>query len=132
MKLYLASFLEPENFGPGKVIGVALGQKPKHISCQDKFEPFIPKKEVLEKYYEMVTDNPTNARNYFSEEYEGQLNNFCETILAECKKQSKSIQELLPFEEGDTLASWERYKNSHYRNSIASVLERLGYKVVKG
>lgn len=129
MKLFLASFLEPENFGPGKVIGIALGNKPKHLDCSIKFESLTPKREILQTYYNMVADDPVKAGEYFRTQFNIQLDGFVKEVKEECKKLKKKPQDILPFEEGDTLASWERAKNHNYRGAVADCLEKLGFEI---
>ena len=39
--------------------------------------------------------------------------------------------EVLPFKEGDTIASWERERYTNYRPLIGAFFEKLGYEVVQ-
>jgi hypothetical protein len=48
---------------------------------------------------------------------------------ASFKRENKKLIELLPFEDGDTLLSWERYERQSYRPTVAAFLEKLGYEV---
>ena len=77
----------------------------------------------------MYESSPTDASKFFEDTYSLQLNSFHKDLLQQVKTSKKNIQDLLPFQEGDTLASWERSKNSHYRNKVAKFLETLGYEI---
>lgn len=129
MKLYLASFLEPENFGPGRVIGVANGSKPDHVFCKDVFPPLIPTNEIMKRYNDTCVSDPKNAADMFINSFRNQLEKFTESVERKAKEEDKTIHEVLPFKNGDTLASWERHAFSNYRNLIAEYLEKLGYEV---
>jgi hypothetical protein len=47
----------------------------------------------------------------------------------EAESQNKTVQEILPFKDGDTLLSWELKGNLSYRSSVANTLRELGYEV---
>jgi hypothetical protein len=50
--------------------------------------------------------------------------------LAVHEKEGTPIFELLPFNDGDTLLSWEREGHTSYRPLVADCLKKLGYKVI--
>ena len=129
MKLYLASFLEPENFGPGRIIGIANGSKPDHIQCDKVFLPLIPTNEIMNNYNSMCVNDPKNAADTFVSTFSEQLDKFATTVLEQAKQEEKTVQDILPFKEGDTLASWERQAFSNYRTLVGPCLEKLGYEV---
>jgi len=130
MKLYLASFLEPENFGPGRVIGIVNGDKPNHIKCDSQFKQLTPDKELTETYTEMVKAGDNNAGKQFVTNFTAQLDAFAKDVIKVADKEGKTVQDLLPFKDGDTLASWEREYFTNYRSLITPFLKKLGYEVV--
>lgn len=130
MKLYLASFLEPDNFGPGRVIGIVNGNKPSHVKCDFQFPHLTPKQELTDTYNDMAVSDPKNAGSQFVKNFTQQLDEFTNEVLSEADKSGKSAQELLPFKDGDTLASWERENFTNYRSLITPFLKKLGYEVV--
>ncbi len=131
MKIFLASFLEPENFGPGKVIGVANGSKPTDVRCDSVFPPLIPTNETMKTYNDMSVNDPKNASNVFVKSFTDQLEDFRAKVQKAADDSGKSPTDILPFSEGDTLASWEREAFTNYRPLIASCLKRLGFDVVQ-
>lgn len=130
MKLFLASFLQKENFGPGTVISITNGSKPRDIEVNQKFSYFIPQQALLDAYYHSRLLDATNASETFVIGYQKQLENAVAEILQEAKKDSLSPQEILPFKDGDTLCSWERAEFTNYRKILAPYLMKLGYEVV--
>lgn len=129
MKLHLASFIEPENFGPGRVIGIANGKKPDHVRCEAVFPPFVPSNEIHDSYYETKVKDPKKAAKVFIDKFSQQLEKFADELELKAEEQGCHVQDLLPFQDGDTLASWERESRNNYRDLIEKVLERLGYEV---
>jgi hypothetical protein len=131
MKVYLASFLEPENFGPGRVVGVVDGNKPATIDIDSRFPPFIPPKELINKYNFMAIDDQKAASEMFVLKFEKQLDEFVDKVFKKAEESGTDPTDILPFKEGDTLASWERADRRNYRGMIAVTLMKLGYEVVK-
>lgn len=130
MKIYLASFLETQNFGEGRVIGIANGSKPSYIKCDMVFPPLIPTNEIMAKYNNACTDDQAGASNAFVKEFSEQLEAFCNDVQETANKNGKTPEEILPFMNGDTLASWERENFKNYRPLVGAVLTKLGYKVI--
>jgi len=130
MKIYLASFLEPENFGPGRVIGIVNGEKPKYVRCDTKFDPLTPKQTLTDTYNDMAANDPLNASEAFVNGFTAQLDEFCEDVAKSAKEKDQSPTDILPFKDGDTLASWERGDYTNYRVLVAPFLKKLGYDVV--
>lgn len=126
MKLYLASFFEPDNHGPGRKISVATGV-PKDIKVNTCFDPLVP--EGMREYYRERNINSKVAGEKFEKSYNEQLDNLYKNITEDAKIENKSIQELLPFQEGDTLLSWEKSGNISYRTILYDFLIKLGYEV---
>ncbi len=129
MKIYLASFLEEENFGPGRLIGVANGNKPEHVSCDVVFSSLVPSNEIMVQYRDASVNDPRNAGKNFVDAFNMQLDQFCSNVTKKAQEENKNVMEVLPFKDGDTLASWEREAFTNYRGQVANCLERLGYEV---
>lgn len=130
MKLYLASFLEPDNFGPGRVIGIVNGEKPAHVQCDFQFKQLTPNQSLTDKYNDMATAGDKDAGKQFVQDFTSQLDEFCNDVTKVSEEEGKSVQNLLPFKEGDTLVSWEREHYTNYRSLITPFLTKLGYEVV--
>jgi hypothetical protein len=129
MKLYLASFLEPENFGPGKIISITCKSKPKNLEVKDIYMPFTPSLDMLDTYRRKQIESQDDAGTYFAIQYNTQLKNFVDEVLRVGQEENKTPQELLPFKDGDTLASWERKNYTHYRKTLAPYLKQLNYQI---
>jgi hypothetical protein len=131
MRIYLASFLESDNFGPGKVIGVANGSKPTDIKCDTVFPPLIPSNEIMSNYNDMSVNDPKNAASVFVKAFTDQLEELRNKVQTAADEAGMSPVDMLPFADGDTLASWEREAFTNYRPLIASCLVSLGFDVVQ-
>ena len=129
MKIYLASFLQPENFGPGRVIGITTGSKLKHVDVKVNFAQIPPRAEVIETYNRRKLFDQKEASEYFTNGYTKQLEEFVKKVEEEASRRGVSCVEVLPFKDGDTLASWERAEFSNYRKILAPFLVKLGYEV---
>ena len=125
MKLYLASFFQPENHGPGRLIAIS-SDLPHDIKGQAIFKPFAPNEDVLKTYRKEQLDDQVKASNKFVSSYKDQLNSFVEELK---KTAGDDPQSTLPFKDGDTLASWEREGFTSYRKILAGYLQELGYEV---
>lgn len=130
MRLFLASFLQKENFGHGNVISICRGSKPKDIEVKQQFVHFIPSQELLDQYYSLRDKNDPTAGELFVNGYKVQLEQIIEEIITEANKLNTLPSEVLPFKDGDTLCSWERKQNNNYRKILAPYLEKLGYEVI--
>lgn len=130
--LYLASFLQPENFGPGRIISITFSDRPKKLDVAGVFEPFAPSAKLTNEYYlqKEAGMSPGEAGANFSKGYKEQLQKVIAEIELTAKNLNKSPIEILPFQDGDTLASWERKEYTHYRKTLVPYLESLGYEVV--
>lgn len=128
MKLYLASFFEPENHSKdGRKVSVATNV-PNGVKVNSRFDLFVPL--GMDEYYKNRYIDPKNAGDNFVFSYQNQLNDLYVSLKNDSKIEKKSIQELLPFEEGDTLLSWEKSGNMSYRKMLAEFLVKLGYEVI--
>lgn len=130
MKIYLASFLQPENFGPGTIYGIVTGSRPKNVKVDLVFQPFTPPVELINSYNDMRTSQPKEAGEMFTSQYKAQLESFVSAVKEALPRDNSLLTDLLPFKDGDTLASWERAEFTNYRKILAPFLEQLGYEVV--
>ncbi len=130
MRLFLASFMQKENFGDGNIISICRGSKPKNIEVKQQFIHFVPSQELLDQYYLLKDKNDPAAGDFFVNGYKNQLNQVVDDIITEANKFNVPPPEVLPFEDGDTLCSWERKQNNNYRKILAPYLEKLGYEVI--
>lgn len=128
--IYLASFLEKENFGPGSIVSICNGNKPKDIKVTQQFKYFIPTQDIINTYYDLAPKEPERASKIFVSGYQKQLENFLNLTQEEAISENISLTDLLPFKDGDTLCSWERFKYNNYRKILAPYLEKFGYEVV--
>ncbi len=129
MKIYLASYLEKHNFGPGKLFAIA-GTKPSDLDIQEAYTFFIPAEGILNNYKKAQLEDQVKAANYFNLAFKNQLDSFIEAVLAVNEKEGTPITDLLPFNDGDTLLSWEREDFTNYRSFVADCLKKLGYETV--
>lgn len=129
MKIYLASYLEKNNFGSGKLFAIA-ATKPDNLEIQEAYTFFIPAEGILINYKKAQLEDQVKAANYFNIAFKNQLDSFLEAVLAVHEKEGTPIFELLPFNDGDTLLSWEREGFTSYRPLIADCLKKLGYSVI--
>lgn len=129
MKLHLASFLQPENFGTGRIIGIinTNGGKPKSTKVDFIFEPFTPNIELIAKYNQLRPTDPIIAGQSFVTDYRKQLDEFMTTLQKTAIAENTSMIDLLPFKDGDTLASWERANFTNYRKILAPYLYKIGF-----
>ena len=127
VQIVLASFFQPENHGPGRKISIAPG-KPRDAQCDSLFEMISPG----DLYFEyMKNKKDPDAGKIFVEGYEKILADFKEDVLNEAKENNISIFEVLPFEDGDTLLSWEHKGHMSFRRMAATCLKDLGYDVIE-
>lgn len=130
MKIFLASFLQKENFGSGKIISITASNKPKDIVVKEIYLPVTPSQAMIDEYYHLMEEDKVKAGEFFRSSYTAQLDKFVEAVKKAAEEDSVTPMELLPFEEGDTLCSWERAQYTNYRKILAPFLEKLGYEVV--
>ena len=124
MKIYLASFFEPDNHGPGRKIGIT-PSKPKNLEydCEFDFKPFSPG-QLYWDYHKKKTEDFDGAAQEFREKYEDQFKTFFDEVKADGK-----APEVLPFQDGDTFLSWEKRGNTSYRAVLAQYLMEAGFEV---
>lgn len=122
--IYLAAYTQTENHGPGKKIAIAYS-KPDDLQVAGVFEPFIPKESISLEYKERQLNSQSEASEHFVAAYTEQLQEFFDKVAKDGK-----ATEVLPFEDGDTLLTWERHGRRSIRPVLAEVLKKAGYEVV--
>lgn len=127
IKIVTASYFETENHGSGKKYGIS-PSKPNGSDCDLKFEYLSPE-ELFWEY--RANKSNENAGKIFVEKFKEKLDNFKKDVLKSAKEENKTVFELLPFESGDTLLSWENKGNLTYRRLVAQTLRDLGYEVIE-
>lgn len=129
MKIYLASYTQPHNHGPGRKIAIS-STKPDEVRVSGAFDHVIPPPETLEEYKRRQLSDQQDASNFFVETYTNQLKNFFKKVETSAQDEGTSVVEQLPLQSGDTLLSWEREGFTSYRPILAKFLEEVGYDVV--
>lgn len=127
--IYLASFLQKENFGPGRLISITENGKPRDIEVGLIFKPFTPPYSLVQKYNNMRVSQPKEASDMFVAAYIEQLDAFMEVLKLDAQNENKTMVEMLPFQDGDTLVSWERAEYTNYRKILAPYLEKMGFEI---
>lgn len=119
-KIFFASFLEPDNFGPGRLISLTRGRKPRFLVVKLQWPLGIPSDSILAEYNSQKESDPSGAASRFIAAYKSQLQDSLQDIRIDD----------LPFENGDTLLSWERASRNNYRKILAEYFQELGYEVI--
>lgn len=139
--LYTASYFDPEVHGPGRKIGIS-PSKPKNLveecgyDCEIRHEYLSPE-DVYWNYHKAkkAADGDDEMLKKAGEDfvtgYKNRLAAFKSELESEAKSSGKTIQELIGFEDGDTLLSWERGGHTTFREHTAAFLRELGYDVVE-
>jgi hypothetical protein len=139
MKIYTASFWEPEVHGSGRKICIA-PSAPKNLKDECGYEcdfshDYLSPEDVYWDYHKAKKaangddDLLQKAGEDFVEGYKARLQDFKNDLEVEMKSTSKSMEELIGFEDGDTLLSWERGGHTTFRSHVAEFLRELGYEV---
>ena len=129
VKIYLAAYKQIENHGPGKKIALATS-KPDELKIDGAFKPFIPPSELIQAYKDKQLEDQKKASDFFAEAYGKQIKDFLSEVQKDAEKKNVSVQELLPFKDGDTLLTWERYGYRSIRPMLARFLEEIGYEII--
>lgn len=139
MKIFTASFFDPETHGPGRKIGIS-PSKPKNLldeqgyDCDFSYEGLSPE-QIYWDYYKAkkaAGDDEElllKAAEDFNENYKKRLQLFKEEVDKAAKESNQSVFDIIGLEEGDTLLSWERSGNVTFRTQTANFLRDLGYDV---
>ena len=110
---------------------MANGDKPSDVKCDTVFPPLIPTNEIMSTYEDMRVNDSKNASGTFVKSFTEQLEKFRVSVQKAADDAGKPATEILPFVDGDTLASWEREAYTNYRPLIAACLTKLGYDIVQ-
>lgn len=139
--LYTASYWEPEVHGSGRKIGIS-PSKPKNLQDECGYDcpichEFLSPENLYWDYNkakkaadgdEVLTKK---AGDDFVIGYKNRLQDFKAALEEESKRTNQSIQQLIGFEDGDTLLSWERGGHTSFREIAAAFLRELGYEVIE-
>ncbi len=134
MKLVLASYFQPEFHGPGKKIGISPG-KPNNLmgqyryDCESVFEPFTPSADVYWEYQKKKRVDPEGAGKAFRDAYRDKLESVIKKAKEIAEASNCELLEVVPFEDGDTLLTWEHKGHTTYRTMLAEYLREIGYEV---
>ena len=128
MKIYLASYMEPNNHGPGRKIAIT-DTKPKKFEVDAAFTFFIPPKKLVNEYRENQLKGQEVASKNFQNGYREQLTKFFNQLKEDSKNTGQTALELLPFQDGDTLLFWERKGFRSCRTILVDYLKEAGYDV---
>jgi hypothetical protein len=127
--LYLASYRETHNHGPGRKLAIT-DSKPNEFEVTAAFPPFIPSGAMIEEYKSKQWINQEEAVKAFVAGYTEQLTCFFIEAQHDAEKDGVTLQEILPFQDGDTLLFWERKGYRSYRTILATFLINAGYNVI--
>ena len=139
MKIYTASYWEPEFHGFGRKIGIS-PSKPKNLREEvgydcNLFHEFLSPEEIYWNYHKEKKEAGNDeellkqAGERFTISYNERLEFFKKCLFEEAESSGKSIYELIGLKDGDTLLSWERSDNTTFRTFAAKCLRDLGYDV---
>jgi hypothetical protein len=138
MKIYLASYFEPENHGPGRKIGIS-PSKPKDLEetkgyeCQYRYL-FLSPEDIYWDYHKerrSAQDDKeklAQAGKNFEKSYRDRLSDFEQQVRAVSEATGKTVFEVIELEDGDTLLSWENNGHMTFRSITAECLRSLGYE----
>jgi uncharacterized protein YeaO (DUF488 family) len=128
MKIYLASFYEQKNHGPGRKISVV--KSPKGQKVDGVLEYLSPSENIIEGYKNLQQSDQKLAAEFFVSSYKEQLDNFIDELRKTAEEERSTMMEQLPLKNGDTLLSWERHEYTNYRSILAEYLMDIGYEVI--
>lgn len=124
----MASYFQEDHHGSGRKIGISPGKPENACECEFRFPPLDPG-QIYWDYHKYKKDDPEMAGQAFVEAYRKQCEEFVAGVKKNADEEGKSVQEILPFQDGDTLLSWELKGNMTYRAIAAEYLRELGYDV---
>lgn len=131
IRIVLASYFEPDYHGPGRKIGISPQKPNSAVDCDFVFHDLSPGKDEYFQYHKEKKIDIKSASDNFNNHINFKLNNFLEEVKKAAENEGISVFEVLPFQDGDTLLSWERKGNLTYRDKVALVLRELGYEVIE-
>jgi len=138
MKIYLASYWEPENHGTGRKVGIA--SAPRNLAdeagytCELQYEGLNPGQAYWDYHKEKKAAGEDKglvkkAGENFNESYKARLQEFKSIVEAQAKENDSTVFDIVGLEDEDTLLSWEREGNPTFRVHTAELLRELGYEV---
>jgi hypothetical protein len=139
MKIYTASFFEPEVHGLGRKISIC-SSKPKNLSEEQGYDCLIQHEWLSPEqiYWDYINAKKVAGKNEelakkagqdFVANYLKRLDEFKTDLEKQSEESGKSIFDLIGLEDGDTLLSWERGGKLTFRTHAAEFLRSLGYEV---
>lgn len=130
IRLVLASFFQEEFHGPGRKIGI-VPSKPAVIADCYLVARWLSPEGLYWEYHNNKKAGNEKAGEIFTAAYKEKLDSLVQEIKEEAEKTNKSVFDVLPFMDGDTLLSWEKKENISYRPIVAEYLRQLGYEVIE-
>jgi len=141
MKIYLVSAFEPQNLGTGKIYAIIsqieAQNKQYDIKIDGAYPQLTPSDDIIKEYRKIQLelseenkDAQERASKYFTTAFYEQCKNFYKSLHKASIEENISMMELLPFKDGDSLVSNERFGMSNYRSIVAGVLKKIGYEVI--
>jgi len=130
--IYTASFFEPENFGKGRLVSIAM-QTPYAFVYQysdrelDEVEELKPDWYLVSAYRNRVITVKSYKRYYF-ELLHKRFTGYWDDMMSGSLGPEK-ILNLFSLEDGDTLLCWETYGKFCHRQIVADLLEKNGIDV---
>lgn len=130
MVIYLSSFFDESTHGPGRKIGVC-PSKPKNLDyeCELVFAEFSPE-QLYWDYLKERREDPEGALLKFTTAYTNKLESFFKNLGEIITEKGCTVQEILPFKDGDTLLSWEKNSDMSFRGILGEFLSYNGYNVI--
>lgn len=139
MKIYTASFFEPEYHGKGRKIAIC-PSKPKTLQeefgydCDLKYEGLSPEDIYWDYLKNKKAANGNEelskkAGQNFASNYMNRLEQFKLEVEKISKETGDNILDIIGLQDEDTLLSWERGGNLTFRTHTADFLRSLGYEV---
>jgi hypothetical protein len=153
MKIYLASYFQPQYHGTGRRIGITPDLPPSlekevDYDCKKCYPAISPDKSAMIAYYQDrnaikeaagggwdFNDEQKEAYKLAGERFSSAYREKLEAFVTELKKQAEetkqSVFELSGLNDNDTLLSLEKKGNKSFREITAEYLRRLGFDVVE-
>lgn len=127
LKLVLASYFDKQYHGSGRKVGIS-PSKPADIDCDFRFDDLSPG-QIYWDYHAEKKRAPKEAGEKFVKLYNEKCKGFISAVKTAAEEQRADVFSLLPFQDGDTLLSWETHGHMTYRSIAADALRELGYEV---
>lgn len=130
--IHTASFFEPENFGPGRLVSIAIDM-PEHFFHQYA-DRGVAENDIFQPTWNIVSS--FRAGNMTMDQYKRAYYGLLQERLPcfydlEYGRLGEKAYEALWLEDGDTLLCWEKWGQFCHRILVAELLERNGIQVVR-